>query len=260
VNCVGVREALPEFALGVASTDAIADVELHVETCAACRKEAIDLQRAAAAFGYAVAPATPADPGLEDRVAATVRGAAGGRGIGGRRARRAAATLLAAAILVAAVGVGSVFANRAERTRLQTAQTALATQQMLERFGDVVQTARFADPQTQVFLGNLAATGRRGTGAALTIVSPTSSDQVIVVVGDLPSVAAPAGVWLVNAKGREIGVGTIRRLDTSGGATIALSAGASLDGYVGVIVRGARGREWLRGTLVAQAAVPSPTP
>jgi len=55
VNCATVRDVLPEFALGVAPGDDANAVELHVETCAACRKEAVDLQRAAVTFGYALA-------------------------------------------------------------------------------------------------------------------------------------------------------------------------------------------------------------
>ncbi len=260
MNCTGVREVLPEFALGVAPASEVGDVELHVETCAACRKEAIDLQRAAAAFGYAIAAGAPADPALEDRIVASVQQAGARHPAGGRRARRTGVTLLAAAILVSAIGVGSVLANRAERSRLQTAQTALATQQMLERFGDVVSTARFADPDTQVFLGNLTARGRRGTGAALTIVSPSAGDQVIVVVTDLPATAVPVRVWLSDARGHAVQIGTIRRLDTAGGATLALVADSSLDGFLDVVARGANGRVLLRGTLAASTGVATPSP
>ena len=62
MNCAGVRETLPAFALGVAPPPDVSSIELHVETCAACRKEAIDLQRAVTAFGYALAPVEPAAP------------------------------------------------------------------------------------------------------------------------------------------------------------------------------------------------------
>jgi len=38
VNCAGVRETLPAFALGVAPPPDVSSIEVHVETCAACRK------------------------------------------------------------------------------------------------------------------------------------------------------------------------------------------------------------------------------
>ena len=115
MNCAGVRETLPAFALGVAPPPDVSSIELHVETCAACRKEAIDLQRAVTAFGYALAPVEPAVPELEDRVVAAVQTATGpGTRRQAKRHKRAGVTLLAAAILIAAVGTGAVFANRRE--------------------------------------------------------------------------------------------------------------------------------------------------
>jgi hypothetical protein len=259
VNCAAVREVMPEFALGVSPPRETADVELHVETCAACRKEAIDLQRAVAAFGYAVTPIDPPAPELEGRVVSAVRGVAAPR-TRGRGIRRAGVTLLAAAILVAAVGVGSVIANRAERSRLESERTQLETTQMLERFGDVVSTARFADPDTTVYLGAMSATRGPGTGAALTVISPTARDQVIVILNGLPAEAAPLIVRLEDTKGRAIEVGTIRRLDTSGGATLARVVPGGLDGFVEVIASSADGAVVMRGTLAATASVSSPSP
>jgi hypothetical protein len=259
VNCADVREAMPEFALGVSLPRETADVEVHVETCAACRKEAIDLQRAVAAFGYAVAPGDPPAPELEGRVVSAVQDVAGPRSRG-RGVRRAGVTLLAAAMLVAAVGVGSVLANRAERSRLQTERTQLETTQMLERFSSAISTARFADPDTTVYLGALSATRGLGAGAALTVLSPTARDQVIVIVNGVPAEATPLTVRLEDTKGRAIEVGTIRRLDTSGGATLAKVVPGGLDGFVEVVATSADGAVVLRGTLAATASVSSPSP
>jgi len=259
VNCATVREAMPEFALGVSSPREIADVELHVETCAACRKEAIDLQRAVAAFGYAVAPESPPAPDLEDRVVSSVRRVATPR-TRGRNVRRAGVSLLAAALLVAAVGVGAVFADRAERSRLRSERTQLETTQMLERFGSVVSTAQFADPDTTVYLGALSATRGPGTGAALTVVSPTAPDQVIVIFNGLPTDATPLTVRLRDSKRGSIEVGTIRHLDTSGGATLAKVVRSGVDGFDEVVATSADGQVVLRGTLTATASVSSPSP
>jgi hypothetical protein len=259
MNCAAVRELIPEFALGVSPARETADVELHVETCAACRKEAIDLQRAVAAFGYAVAPADPPAPGLADHVVSAVQHVAVSR-TRGRGGRRTGVTLLAAAMLVAAVGVGSVLANRYERSRLQSERTQLATTQMLERFGDVLSPTQLGDPDTTVYLGALSAARGAGSGAALTVLSPTARDQIIVIVHDLPADATPLTVRLEDTKGRAIEVGTIRRLDTSGGATLAKVIRGGLDGFVEVIARSAGGQVVLRGTLAATASVSSPSP
>jgi Putative zinc-finger len=260
VNCSAVRDAIPEFALGVSSARDTADVELHVETCAACRKEAIDLQRAVAAFGYAVAPTDPPAPELEEHVVEAVRLVATPKPRG-RNVRRAGVTLLAAAIVVGALGVGAVFANRAERSRLQTERTQLETQLMLQKFGEVVRSAQSADPDTNVYLGSLSALRGRGTGAALTVVSPSAvRDQVIVIVNDVPAEAVPLTVSLEDAKGHSLEVGSIHRLDTSGTATLARRVAGGLEGFVAVVVRSADGSTVLRGTLVAGASVNSPSP
>ena len=260
MNCAAVRDAMPEFALGVSSSRDIAEVELHVETCAACRKEAIDLQRAVAAFGYAVAPTEPPAPELEERIVEAVHVVATPKPRG-RNVRRAGVTLLAAAIVVAGLGVGAVFANRAERSRLQTERTQLETQLMLQRFGDLFSSARLADPDTNVYLGSLSAIRGRGTGAALTVVSPSAvRDQVIVIVNDIPPGAVPLTVSLEDAKGHSLEVGSIRRLDTSFAATFVRRVAGGLEGFVNVVVRSDDGSVLLRGTLAAGASVNSPSP
>ena len=174
--------------------------------------------------------------------------------------RRSAIMLLAAAIAIGAVGVGSVLANRAERSRLQAERTQLETTKMLERFSSAISTAQFADPATKVYLGALSATQGQGSGAALTVLSPSARDQVIVIVNGLPADATPLTVRLADTKGRTIEVGTIRRLDTSGGATLARVVSGGLDGFVEVTARSADGQVVLRGTLVANASVSSPSP
>jgi hypothetical protein len=259
MNCATVRDVLPEFALGVTPDHEQADVELHIETCAACRKEAIDLQRAVAAFGFAVAPTDPPAEGLENAVVANLHRLAAPR-THGRNLRRAGVTLLAAATLVGGLGVGAVLAGRAEQSRLQSERAQLETQQMLDRFGDVLSAAPLGDPDTNVFLGALTATRGQGSGAALTIVSPNARDQVIVIVDGLPADAAPLAVRLEDTKGRSIDVGTIRRLDTSGAATLVDVVPGGLGGFVEVQARSADGQVVLRGTLAANTSVSSPSP
>jgi predicted anti-sigma-YlaC factor YlaD len=258
VSCTVVREALPEFALGVAGDDEVASIELHVETCAACRKEAIDLQRAAAAFGYALAPTEDAAPELEDRVIAAVRAEARPARPAHVRGRRAGTVLLAAALAVAAIGVGGVFAGRAENQRAQEARAAIDQQQALERLGEV---ARGLDTRhTKVLTGMLAAPTGSGSGAALTLVSPTAEDQLVVIVNALDGHAMPLSVSISDASGHRFGVGEIKHLDTAGAATFSGSPGGSLKGFVDVTVSDAKGRVVLRGTVAAPTGVTSPSP
>jgi predicted anti-sigma-YlaC factor YlaD len=259
VNCTVVRGALPEFALGVAGQDDTSSIELHVETCAACRKEAIDLQRAASTFGYALAPLESPEPELEARVVGAVQAMARPSSRSRGRSRRAGVALLAAAIVVAGIGIGSVFAGRAAQQRVQAEQRQIDTQRWTDRFGPVIAASQL-DPDTQVLVGMLAARSGPGTGSALAIVSPSVPDKMLVIVNDVSGDALPLTVSITDSKGHVFEVGTIKRLDTAGGGQLASIVGGSLKGFVDVVVRDAKGHVALRGTLSAQTAVASPTP
>ncbi len=256
MNCTAVRDALPEFALGVAPEDDTSSIELHVETCAACRKEAIDLQRAAATFGYALAPLDAPAPELEGRVVDAVRTLARPAPRSHQRTRRAGVALLAAAVVVAGIGVGSVIAGREEFRRLQAERNQVLNVEKLGNLGDV---ASELDPTAKILSGTLVPPKGQGSGAALTIVSPAVEDRLVVMVSDLRDVALPLSVSISDTKGHRFEAGQIRQLDTAGGWTIARIVGGSLRGFVDVTVRDAKGHIVLRGTLQSQAS-PTPSP
>ena len=257
MNCTAVRDALPEFALGVAAEDDTSTIELHVETCAACRKEAIDLQRAAAAFAYALAPIETPEPELEDRVVDAVRRLARPWSRSHGRGRRSGVFLLAAAIVVASIGVGSVVAGHEAQKAAQAERDALTQVLSLQQFGVAVSEL---DPGTKVFTGLLAARSGRGTGAALTLVSPEVEDRLVVIVNDVGDRSLPLSISVSDTKGHRFEVGEIERLDTAGGATFADIVGSPLDGFVDVAVRDVKGHIVLRGTLEAETTLTSPTP
>jgi predicted anti-sigma-YlaC factor YlaD len=262
VNCAAVRDVLPELALGVAPGDDADAVELHVETCAACRKEAVDLQRAAASFAYALAGEGAMPETLEQGVVDAVHEVARPAKHPHSRGRRTGVALLVAAVLVAGVGVGSVIAGREEHLRLQAERTALAQNDTIQRFAETARALGGRD--TKVLIGTLSGPAGSGvgsgTGSALTILTKGADDQVVVIVNDLAGRALPLEVSISDTKGHTIDIGRFRALDTAGGATLAREIPSSLSGFVDITIRDARGHTVLRGTLQAQTAVASPSP
>ena len=77
---------------------------------------------------------------------------------------------------------------------------------------------------------------------------------------DLPEHSLPLEVTITNAKGRALELGSIRRVDSAGGATFARIVAGGLDGFVDVVIRDARVHVVLRGGLAEQTTVASPTP
>ncbi len=115
MNCTAVRDRLPERALGAVSANDGQVLDRHLAWCAACRKEAGELERAAATFAFALAPVEP-EPELEDRVVDVVRSAASKRQpLVARRGRLAVALAVAGMVAVSGLGWGAVMAGRAAR-------------------------------------------------------------------------------------------------------------------------------------------------
>jgi hypothetical protein len=267
VTCTAVRDRLTEHALGGLSARDATAVDRHLAWCAACRKEAGELERASATLAFAVAPNEPPQA-LESRVVDVVRRAAVDRGRGhvptARRSRLTLVAALAAMLAVLGTGWGAVMANRAARSDQAAQREVAQAQSALERFQELVRSLEFGDPENEVLLGSLnpVKTGGGG-GSALTLVSPTIADMAIVLVEGLPvelrehlpltvRLRGPAGALLV---GRIDGDG----LDDSGAGTVTREFG-DLTGYDSVIVRDIGGRVVLRGSMQTRAAVTSPSP
>jgi hypothetical protein len=252
VNCVAVRDQLPELAVGVLPPREQDALERHLQWCAGCRKEAGELGQAAATFAFALAPAA-LPPGLEDRVVAGVARAAA-RPRTGRRTKTAIAAVIAAAIAVASLGWGTVMAGRAQRFAERAAQAEQDRTQALRQFQEFLDTLPFQARADETHLGQLAPTAaiKRGGGAVLQLVSPTRLDFVVVMVSGLPRdpSLAPYRITLRDAGGRVLQGGMIAELDADGsGQAFRQFRNTDLTGYTTVLIRDASGRLVLKGTV-----------
>jgi len=255
VNCLQVRELLPELAVGVLSPEDQRAVEQHLQWCAGCRKEANELGSAAASFAFALAPA-PVPSGLAEHVVARVRNASGAPG-SRRRMHTAVASIIAAMVAVSGLGWGAVMAGRADRFAERARQAQLSKELALEQFQKVLAGAPVLGdqvPTSDTHLGQLAPTSgtRIGGGAVLQLVSPTTLDFSIVIVNGLDPTdagALPYHVTLSNAAGAVLRAGVITALDNDGGANVFHQFNLDLTGYTTVEVTNARGELVLRGTV-----------
>ncbi|HZD80256.1 MAG TPA: zf-HC2 domain-containing protein [Actinomycetota bacterium] len=253
MNCLSIREQLPEFAVGVLPPEERIDVERHLQWCAGCRKEAGDLGEAAATFGLALRPVDP--PGeLADRVVSSVARASAKPG-SKRRLRAVAASTVAAAVAVAGLGWGAVMAGRAERFGDRAVRAERQKAAALARFKDVLGPHGLAQlPQDHTVLGQLApvSPARVGSGWVLQLLSPAKLDFVMVILNgiDAPPSDLPFQVQLRNAAGQTLNAGKITSLDADGGAeAYRRFANKDLTGFTNVIVTDAHGDVVLRGTV-----------
>ena len=268
MSCLTVRDRLAERALGALSASDAAFVDRHVAWCAACRKEAIQLDGAAATLAFSVAPAEPGPPAeLEGRVVQAVLSAAERRPAvhsAPRRARLAVAAVLAAMLAVSGLGWGAVMAGRAARSDREALAAVLSQQSAVERFRDLLASVEFADPEGEVFLGTLGPTDRGGGGgSALTLVSPSIRDMAIVLMNGVPAAerqAAPFTVRLRGPGGASLAVGRIRSLDTAGAGIVVKDFDLDLGVFDRVVVRDSKGRIVMRGSISTRAPIASPSP
>jgi len=252
MNCLTVRERLSEHALGALPEVDASVVDRHLEWCAACRKEAGELQRAAASLAYSVAPVEPAAE-LEDRVVGAVRVAASRRRAAApRRSRVAAAAVLAAMLALTGLGWGAVMAGRAERAEQQAAAAADKQREAVRKISEVFRLPE-VDPEAIAEVSTLLSPRlREGRGDALVLLSPSGDDLAFVLVTGLTNVRAvqlPLEVRLVGNGSRQLVVGQIRTLNSGGEGGVYRPFTERLRGFNAVVIRDARGKVLLRGTL-----------
>jgi Putative zinc-finger len=259
MSCLLIRELLPEHAMGVLPRDDAGSVDAHLAWCAACRKEAGELQRAAATLAFSVAPVEPPSE-LEDRVVEAVREVAARRSAP-RRRRGVAAALLAAVLALTGLGWGAVMAGRNARLNEEVAIAQQKQQEALRRLGGMVEEfEELTEPGTLVELADLMSPRQAiGGGDALVLLSPASSDVALVAFTGLtgvPERRMPIEVWLESDEAADILVGRIDSLNTDGGGGVRRWYLQSLRPYDAIVVRDARGRVLLNGTLTVYEPTP----
>lgn len=253
MNCLSVRERLTEQTLGVLPPAERTVVDRHLEWCAACRKEAAELQRAAATLAYTVAPVEPpAD--LEERVVGAVQSAAGRRRASApRRSRVAAAGVLAAMLALSGLGWGAVMAGRAERAEEQADVAQEQQREALIRLQEVFADLPGLDPGAIVEVSTLLSPRlEEGRGDALVLLSPSGDDLAFILVDGLTGLRPgqlPLQVQLVTDGSQRLVLGDIGTLDQAGGGGDFGTFSEDLKDVSAVVVRDARGRILLRGTL-----------
>ncbi len=265
MNCVAVRDRLPERALGAVPPSEVQVLDRHLAWCAACRKEAGELESAAATFAFALAPVEPG-PDLADRIVDVVGSVTSKRQpLVARRGRLAVALAVAGMVAVSGLGWGAVMAGRAARFEDLSEQVKDEQADAAQRFQQLLAELEFADPSNQVSVANLTAETRGATasGSAVTLASSTTPDVAIVMVngfGPSDAEGLPFRVFLFSERGRMLRVGVIRSLDSGGGAIAFRRFNLDLSRYTGIEVRSSDGSIVLQGSVTLQNAISTPAP
>jgi hypothetical protein len=147
-----------------------------------------------------------------------------------------------------------VMAGRAERAEEQAADARERQRAAFERFEDLLTQLPGVDPEAIVELSTLLSPRLRdGRGDALVLLSPSGDDLAFVLVNGLTEVRArqlPLQVRLVTDGSRQqLIVGEIRTLNSGGGGGVYRTFAEELTDVSAVVVRDARGKVLLNGTL-----------
>ena len=259
MECAPVRERLTEHALATLGGEEQAFVDRHLEWCAGCRKEAAELEQAAAMVGLFTAQSDP-PPSLEQRVVERIQERAAAAPGPWRRRLRFLTVATAAAMLLAVVGVGwgaAMFA-RVQTSREQAQNAEHRARELTARLDRVLNqflaTQGGAGPRDEVrrtVLGPVA--GHQGGAGSIVFVSPTQEDWAIVIMGGLSSGGLPYRVTLQDRYGEFVELGAVRRLSGDGSARVFHAYHQSLKRFTYVLVKDRRGHIVLSGELSTPA-------
>ena len=254
MDCAPVRDRLTEHALSTLPTDERAFVDRHLEWCAGCRKEAAELQAAAAVVGLSADQMDP-PASLEQRVVDRVQRTGMSRAPW-RRRLRVLTVATAAAVLLAVVGVGwgaAMFAqvqSSHKQAQLAEQRAREITARLNRLLNSFLAGQPKAGPREVVRRAVLAPTGgRQGGAGSIVFVSPSHDDWALVIMGGLTGRDLPYHVTLQDKYGGFVRVGTVRHVSADGSARVFRAFHQSLKRFTYVLVKNASGTIVLSGNL-----------
>jgi hypothetical protein len=156
-------------------------------------------------------------------------------------------------LALSGLGWGAVMAGRAERAQEQAATALEKQQEAFRRFEKLLTQLPGVDPEAIAEVSTLLSPRLRGgRGDALVLLSPSGDDLAFVLVNGLTEMRAnqlPLEVRLVGNGSRQLLVGHIRTLNSGGEGGVYRTFVEDLRGFGAVVIRDARGKVLLNGTL-----------
>jgi hypothetical protein len=156
-------------------------------------------------------------------------------------------------LALSGLGWGAVMAGRAELAEQQARDARVQQQRAIANFQKVLRDLPGLDPEAIVEISTLLSPSlQAGRGDALVLLSPSGDDLAFVLVDgltDAGSARLPLRVRLVSENGTTLPVGEIRTLDQAGGGGVFATFHEDLTHVSAVVIRDARRRVVLRGTL-----------
>jgi hypothetical protein len=255
VNCLAVRERLPEHAVASLPQRDAAGGEGHLAWCAACRKESAELGEAAATLAFAAAPVEPPST-LEEDVVGGVQRRARRQSATHRRLRIASAVAVVATIIAVAVTASNLWFGAAvvagpDAPGANGIDIQRAEQRAQERFQEVLDDFQSTGEGGR-FAALVAPRNRPGRGWGFVMLS-RGKDVAGVRLLDLDTGkgALPYRVWVNYGLEARIRIGDISSLDQAGAAEMFARVDIDLRDASRFVVRRADGSVALSGPIVS---------
>lgn len=208
MTCLEIREKLPEFVLGVLPADEAEDVERHLEWCAGCRKESVELLEGVATVGLALPTAQPR-PALESKLVGRLQAAAGRPAARPKRANRLVLALAVVTVATASLAVGATTWGIAKSRQAEDARIIAAVK---SEDAAKVAAALASFHGAGAYQASLAPAGPSKASGSVAIFSAPKQDDFIFVsiVPPVPK-DPPYTVRVVTSEGEVMSGGLLNK-------------------------------------------------
>ena len=257
MNCLAVRERLPEHALSSLPAREAANVTGHLAWCAACRKESAELHEAAATLAFAAAPVDPPSTLEDDAVGGVLRRArrqsATHRRLRVVSAVAVVATIIAVAVTASNLWFGAAVVARRDNPAANGLDIRRAQRQAQEHFEEVLDNFQSTLPgQGGRFATLVAPRNRPGRGWGFVMLSRGKDVAGVRLLDlDVGKGALPYRVWINYGLGGHVRIGDIASLDGAGAAEMFARVDIDLRDASRFVVRRADGTVALSGDIVS---------